>query len=72
MRIVQNKGHLKDKKTDSVVPPPEEEALKVQNSPPTKAVTQVSGALQKGNADFQPEAVQDFHVKPIPTHDKGK
>lgn len=71
MRITQNKAHLKDKKTDAPVPQPEEDALKVSTSPPKSAVTAVSGALQKGNADFPKEAVQSFHDKPIPTHNKG-
>jgi len=73
MRITQNKSHLKDKKIDAAmtVPPPEEDALKVSTSPPKSAVTAVSGALQKGNEDFPKEAVESFHVKPIPTHDKG-
>jgi hypothetical protein len=71
MRIVQNKTHL-IKKTDGVVPKPEEEsALKVSTSPPKQATVQVSGAQVKGNADFPVEAVQSFHDKPLPTHDKG-
>lgn len=40
-------------------------------SPPKQATVQVSGAPQKGNADFPVEAVQSFHDKPLPTHDKG-
>ncbi|XP_021958375.1 death-associated protein 1 [Folsomia candida] len=72
MRITQNKSHLKDKKTDATVPQPEEgDALKVSTSPPKSAVSAVSGAPQKGNADFPKEAVQSFHDKPAPTHDKG-
>jgi len=71
MRIVQNKSHLKDKKTDSTVPQPEEDALKVSTSPPKSVTTAISGALKKGDADFPKEAVQAFHDKPIPTHDKG-
>jgi len=72
MRIVQNKTHLIQKKTDATVPKPEEEsALKVSTSPPKQATVQVSGAPQKGNADFPVEAVQSFHDKPQPTHDKG-
>jgi len=71
MRIVQNKTHLSQKKTDTPVPKPEEDALKVSTSPPKQATVQVSGAPQKGNADFPVEAVRDFHDKPLPTHDKG-
>jgi len=72
MRITQNKSHLKDKKTESmVVPEPSEDSLKVSTSPPKSAVTAVSGALQKGNADFPAEAVKSFHDKVQPTHDKG-
>jgi len=71
MRIVQNKTHLTTKKTDTPVPKPEEDALKVSTSPPKQATVQVSGAPQKGNADFPVEAVQSFHDKPQPTHDKG-
>jgi hypothetical protein len=70
MRIVQNKTHLKDKKTnDAPVPQPEEEALKVSTSPPKSALMSVSGAPQKGNADFTKEAVQSYQVKPLPTRD---
>jgi len=71
MRITQNKSHLKEKKTDAPVPPPEEDALKVSTSPPKSVTTVVSGAPQKGNADFPKEAVQSFHDKPLPTHDRG-
>jgi len=68
MRITQNKSHLNIKKTDTPVPKPEEEALKVSNSPP-KQSSLTSGAPPRGNADFPADAVRDFHVKPIPTHD---
>jgi len=69
MRITQNKSHLIIKKTDTTpVPKPEEEALKVSNSPPKQSIL-TSGATPRGNADFPADAVRDFHVKPIPTHD---
>jgi len=71
MRIVQNKSHLKDKKTDTPVPQNEEDALKVSTSPPKSVTSVVSGAPKKGDSDFPKEAVQAFHDKPIPTHDKG-
>jgi len=72
MRIVQNKTHLKDKKTDTAVPKPEEgDVLKVASSPPKQSSLKISGATQKGDADFPVEAVQSFHEKPLPTHDKG-
>lgn len=71
MRITQNKTHLKDKTKDTPVPQNEEEALKVSTSPPKSALTAVSGAVKKGDADFPKEAVQSFHDKPTPTHDKG-
>jgi len=70
MRIIQNKSHLKDKK-EAVVPQNEEDALKVSTSPPKSATVSVSGAPKKGDADFPKEAVQSFHEKPLPTHDKG-
>jgi len=71
MRIVQNKTHLKDKKTDVPVPKPEEDALKVQSSPPKQSSLTISGAPNRGNADFPVEAVQSFHEKPLPTHHSG-
>jgi len=71
MRIVQNKAHLSQKKDGPVPKPEEESVLKVSTSPPKQATVQVSGATQKGNADFPVEAVQSFHDKPQPTHDKG-
>jgi len=52
MRITQNKAHLKDKKTDSVVPQNEEDALKVSTSPPKSALTAVSGAVKKRGRRF--------------------
>jgi len=68
MRIVQNKTHLKDKKTDAPVPKPEEDVLKVSTSPP-KQSDMTSGAPQRGNEDFPADAVKAFHQKPLPTHD---
>jgi len=70
MRIVQHKEHLKDKKAADVpVSQPEDESLKVSTSPSKSALTAVSGALQKGHADFPKEAVKSFHEKPLPTRD---
>lgn len=68
MRIVQNKSHLRDKKADTAVPEPQEE-LKVSSSPPKQSEVTISGAPNRGNADFPVEAVQAFHEKPLPTHD---
>lgn len=67
MRIVQDKSHLK-KKTETPVPQPEEEVLKVSNSPP-KVSDLMSGATSKISSDFPVAAVQAFHAKPIPTVD---
>jgi len=64
MRIVQDKSHIKKK--SEPVPQPEEDALKVSNSPP-KQTDLMSGATSRGlNADFPVAAVQAFHEKPIP------
>ncbi|CAG7826724.1 unnamed protein product [Allacma fusca] len=67
MRIVQNKSHLQ-KKSDTTLPEPQEE-LKVSSSPPKQSEVTISGAPNRGNADFPVEAVQAFHEKPHPTHD---
>jgi len=66
MRIVQNKSHL-TKKSETAVPEPQEE-LKVSSSPPKQSEVTISGAPNRGNADFPVEAVQAFHEKPHPTH----
>jgi len=63
MRIVQDKTHLK-KKNEVPIPKPEEDALKVANSPP-KQLDLMSGATSKGHADFPAAAVDSFHTKPI-------
>jgi len=68
MRIVQDKSHLKKKTEGTPIPKPEEEVLKVGNSPP-KVSDLMSGATSKGHADFPVAAVQSFHEKPIPTVD---
>lgn len=67
MRIVQDKTHLK-KKSDTPVPKPEEDALKVSTSPP-KQIDLMSGATTKLNDGFPAAAVQAFHDKPAPTRD---
>jgi hypothetical protein len=68
MRIVQNKSHLQKKSEGTPVPEPQEE-LKVSSSPPKQSEVTISGAPNRGNADFPVEAVQAFHEKPHPTHD---
>lgn len=43
------------------------------NSPPKSDVQLlISGAPAKGNKDFPPEAIQSYHHKPQPTHQKPR
>jgi len=65
MRIVQDKSHLKKKETP--VPKPEEEVLKVANSPPK--VTDLMSGATPDKGDFPEAAVKSFHIKPLPTVD---
>uniref|UniRef100_A0A1B6E0M6 Death-associated protein 1 n=1 Tax=Clastoptera arizonana TaxID=38151 RepID=A0A1B6E0M6_9HEMI len=68
MRITQR--HTPSREPNPVAPDDENNAaLKVSTSPP-KTVT-ISGAPVRGNADFPVEAVQSYHDKPVPTHDRN-
>jgi len=70
MRIVQDKSHLKHKK-DTAVPEPQEE-LKAGSSPPKSSEVTISGAPNRGNADFPEQAVQAFHEKPQPGNEQRR
>ncbi|KAJ8019643.1 Death-associated protein 1 [Holothuria leucospilota] len=43
-----------------------------QSAPKTDVQLLVSGAPARGNKDFPPEAIQSFHQKPQPTHQKNR
>ncbi|XP_012265394.1 death-associated protein 1 [Athalia rosae] len=64
MRITQHKTPREDREAK---PGKESEEAKPSTSPPKTML--ISGAPARGNADFPPEAVQNFHAKPAPTHD---
>jgi hypothetical protein len=70
MRIVQDKSHLKHKSKDTAVPEPHEE-LNAGSSPPKSSEVTISGAPNRGNADFPEQAVQAFHDKPVPKNQLG-
>jgi len=64
MRITQHKLPKEEKE---VKPSKDSEESKPSSSPPKTMI--ISGAIARGNADFPPEAVQNFHEKPTPTHE---
>jgi len=68
MRITQNKGHLRDRRNSNGMPEPTEE-MRVSTSPPKHSTALISGAPNRGHADFPEQAVQAFHNKPVATHD---
>jgi len=63
MRIVQRKPPKDDNKECATATGEEGDVLKVSTSPPKQAVCFVSGAPNRGHADFPKEHVQAFHDK---------
>ncbi|KAL0280674.1 UNVERIFIED_CONTAM: hypothetical protein PYX00_001899 [Menopon gallinae] len=64
MRVPQHRHNSESEKSKEMEPTEGNAAF-----PPTSVATNISGAIARGNADFPTEAVQNYHEKPMPTHD---